>query len=78
MGAMSFREYLTMREGLWLPDKKAVPGMSRINPFPATQAQLKRIRAKPTPTPKPFKPTVQPVANVVLSKMIPKLPISRY
>ena len=47
MGFATFREYVQMREGLWLADKNAVPGMSKLNPFPATQTKLKRIAPKP-------------------------------
>jgi len=36
-----FEEWLAMREGLWLADKNAVPGMSRIDPLPAIKAKLK-------------------------------------
>ncbi len=37
-------------EGMLLPDKPAVPGMSRINPFPTTQARMKRIIRRPPRT----------------------------
>jgi hypothetical protein len=47
MGFQSFREYLAAREGFLLPDRSAAPGMSRLNPYPVTQARLKRILAKP-------------------------------
>jgi len=66
-----------MREGLWLADKNAVPGMSRINPFPATQAQLKRMRPKPVKPPKPVTPTVKKVAAVpVAEPLTPPKPTS--
>jgi hypothetical protein len=29
-----FEEWLAMREGLWLADKNAVTGMSRLDPLP--------------------------------------------
>ena len=51
---MTFREYVQMREGLWLADKNAAPGMSRMNPFPATQARLKPILTKPVRAVKPL------------------------
>lgn len=42
----TFYEWLALKsEGLWMPDKAAVPGMSRINPFPATQKQLGYVTA---------------------------------
>jgi hypothetical protein len=59
----SFREYCELREGLWLADKNAVPGMSKINPFPTTQAELKRTRAKPMKIPKPHKAIIPPIAS---------------
>jgi hypothetical protein len=40
---LTFWEDIEVREGLWLADKNAVLGMTRINPFPAKHAQLKRI-----------------------------------
>lgn len=69
-GMMTFMQYVEMRraevrEGLWLADKNAVAGMSKINPFPATQARLNRMRLKPVKPPKPFTPTVQKVSNAV-------------
>jgi hypothetical protein len=39
----SFGDYLAAREALLLPDRPARAGMTRINPFPATQAKLKRL-----------------------------------
>jgi len=36
-----FTEWLALREGLWLADKNAVPGMSRIDPLAAKQNTLK-------------------------------------
>jgi hypothetical protein len=38
-----FGDYLAAREALLLPDRPARAGMARINPFPATQAKLKRL-----------------------------------
>jgi hypothetical protein len=52
----TFQEYVQAREGLLLADRPAAAGLPRINPFPATQAQLKRIlvrAAGPTPTKQP-------------------------
>jgi hypothetical protein len=60
----TFQEWLSVREGLWLPDKAAIPGMSRLNPFPTTQKHLKaHAPAKPKP-PNPFKPTIAKVGGV--------------
>jgi hypothetical protein len=60
-GMMTFTQYMALRqaeldEGLWLADKNAVPGMSRINPFPVTQARLKQTGPKPIKPLKPFTP----------------------
>jgi hypothetical protein len=49
-----------MQEGLWLADRNAIPGMSKINPFPATQAQLKKLRPKPVKPPKQVTPPMPP------------------
>jgi hypothetical protein len=50
---MRFQEYVRLREGLWLNDKLAVVGMSRLNPLPKP--------AKPRSTaPNP----IQPIAAV--------------
>ncbi len=63
----TFHEWLAMREGLWLNDKNAVIGLSRLNPLPKESAVNKSLAKKPQPakamlgvaaaTPKPFKPT---------------------
>lgn len=47
MRFQSFSEYVQMREGLWLPDRPVTPGGSRINPFPATQGRLRKMKPKP-------------------------------
>jgi hypothetical protein len=68
---VTLKRYIEMTEGLWLADKNAAPGVSKINPFPATQAQLKRTRPKPVNTlppftpPKPVKATITKVGTVV-------------
>lgn len=68
---MTFKQFVETMEGLWLSDRNALPGMSKINPFPATQDQLKRTRARPIKPPKPFTPpkpikaTITKVASVV-------------
>ena len=71
-GYSRFREYVAAREALLLPDRPAKPGMARINPFPATQAKLKRLFSvrpansgslvspiAPRPTPKPVPSPLQ-------------------
>ena len=42
-------EWLAMREGLWLNDKNAVIGMSRLNPLPKNSAVNKSLAKKPKP-----------------------------
>ena len=49
----TFQEWLAVREGLWLNDKNAVIGLSRLNPLPKNSAVNKSLTKKP----KPFKPT---------------------
>jgi hypothetical protein len=60
----TFWEWLALREGLWLADKNAIPGMSRMNPFPATQKRFKAITPKRAHKPKPFAPTVCKVVDI--------------
>lgn len=73
MSFITFRQYVEMQEGLLLPDRPPAKGLSRINPFPTTNAHRKRLHAKPVKPPKPFAPTVKKVAEIVPNKMIPKL-----
>jgi len=66
-GMKTFHEWLAVREGLWLNDKNAVIGLSRLNPLPKDSAVNKSLakgpaKAKAMPgvaaaTPKPFKAT---------------------
>jgi hypothetical protein len=64
---MTFREFVAMREGLNLPDRPPSKGLSRINPFPTTNAHRRRIKSNP------FPPTVLRVAEIVPQNLIPKL-----
>jgi hypothetical protein len=64
---MTFRDFIAMREGLLAPDRPPAKGLSRINPFPTTNAHRRRIRLNS------FPPTVRPVAEVVPPPLIPKL-----
>jgi hypothetical protein len=50
-----FQEWLAMREGLWLADKNAVAGMSRIDALSATRTTLKPSTQTKTKTPGRFK-----------------------
>lgn len=75
---MTFTEYMMMRqaevqEGLWLADKNAVPGMSKINPFPGTDAQRKALHVKPFKKPKPFAPTIRKVKEIVPNRFVAKI-----
>ncbi len=73
MRFMKFSEWLIQRdEGLLLPDRPPLKGMSRINTFPGTDAQRKRLHVKPMKPPKPFAPTIRKVAEIVPQKMIKK------
>jgi hypothetical protein len=51
-GVMSFKAFVAMKEGLLLPDRPPAMGLSRINPFPTTNAHRKRMK------PCPFPPTL--------------------
>lgn len=74
MDFITFSEWLAMRnEGLLLPDRPPLKGMTRINPFPCTDAQRKRFHPKPFKKPKPFAPTIRKVIEVVPQKLIPKI-----
>lgn len=78
MPFLRFREYVRRRDEAttWLPIKPIVPGMGKINPFPATQSRLNRIvppLVKPAVPPKPAVPKVaQSIPKVVPS------PVSQY
>jgi hypothetical protein len=50
-----FKEWLEMREGLWLADKNAVAGMSRIDPLSAPKTKLKPLAHTKSKTPGRFK-----------------------
>jgi hypothetical protein len=49
---MTFSEYVRLREGLWLNDKNALPGMSRLTALP------KRKKSKQSVVVKPMQPTL--------------------
>jgi hypothetical protein len=56
---MSFREYLGLREGLWLADKNAVPGMTNVNPLLTRKTRSKGATRKPSRAANPFTPVWQ-------------------
>jgi hypothetical protein len=74
---MTFSEFVAMKEGLVLPDRPTATGMSRINPFPTTDAHRKRIRSSPVKKAKPFAATVTHVSHVVSQRISPKLNTTR-
>ena len=70
----SFREYVAQRdEGLLVPDRPPLKGMTRLNMTPYTNAQRKRLHPTPVKRPKPFAPTVRKAAEVVPQKIVAKL-----
>ena len=74
MNLITFSEWLARRnEGLLLPDRPPLKGMSRINPFPCTDQERKRLHVKLIKPAKLFPPTVKKVAEIVPQKMIVKL-----
>lgn len=70
----TFKQYVEMREGVLLPDRSPAKGLSRINPFPTTNAHRRRLKPNPFRRPNPFPPAVRAVPEVVPQKLIPKLP----
>ena len=58
---MRFRDFLKVTEGLLLPDKPGVPGVSRINtsPFPRSRYKVNPTLRLPRP-PRQHKPGVAP------------------
>jgi Phage integrase family len=73
MNFITFKQYVEMQEGLLLPDRTPAKGLTRINPFPTTDAQRRRLTPKPVQASNPFKPTVRPVRQIVPNSIIPKL-----
>jgi hypothetical protein len=55
---MTFSEFVRLREGLWLNDKNALPGMSKLTPIqkPAKPTAIKPFRPKAIAPMRPFKP----------------------
>jgi hypothetical protein len=64
---MTFSEFVAMKEGLLAPDRPPAKGLSRINPFPTTNAHRKRITSNSIP------PTVRKVAENVPPKFVANL-----
>ncbi len=59
---MTFYEYVKLKEGLWLNDKNAIVGLSRLPPPPTPPKKKKLVAALPKPivpipsAPKPTPP----------------------
>ncbi|MFO0903216.1 MAG: hypothetical protein U0939_09465 [Pirellulales bacterium] len=80
----TFHEWLAMREGLWLNDKNAVIGLSRLNPLPKNSAVNKILAKKSKPQPsgvplfKPWKPAepakLQPLKPAQPAKIVMQRP----
>ena len=60
-----------MREGLWLADKNAVAGMSRIDPLAGTKSTLKQSTQTKSKTPGRFE-----VGHVSKPAFLPHLRVS--
>ncbi len=65
----SFAEFLSVKEGTLMPDRRPLKGLARINPFPTTNAHRVRIRVRVGRKVNPFPPTVR---AVVPAWMVPK------
>ncbi|MFO0800491.1 MAG: hypothetical protein U0804_23740 [Gemmataceae bacterium] len=63
MNFITFKQYVELREGLLLPDRPPAKGLSRIHPFPTTDAHRRRLKPKPVKVANPFTPTIRPVAK---------------
>jgi len=74
----TFHEWLVEQrqcEGLWLNDKNAVVGLSKLNPLPRDSAVNKSLSKQParaaTPTVKPAQPaTLQPFKAKAVGKAV--------
>lgn len=73
MNFLTFKQYIEIREGLLLADRPPATVLSRINPFPTTDAHRRRLKPMPVKASNPFKPTLRPVTQVVPPALIPKL-----
>lgn len=67
MNMMTFNEYVSMREGLWLNDKNAVVGLSKIAPPKPPKT------ARPTPPPKIKPVPAKPVGEAQMEDEIKKI-----
>jgi hypothetical protein len=69
---ISFTEYVAFREGLWLADKNALPGLSRLNTLPRQPSKAKSAAPKPIPSVSalPSRKGYDPVSRTI--KSLPK------
>ncbi|MFO0800492.1 MAG: hypothetical protein U0804_23745 [Gemmataceae bacterium] len=71
---MTFSEWFYADEGLLLPDKPRWVGMSRINPWPCTNAERRRLMPRKPKPPQPFAPTVSKVVSNPIRPPVKPLP----
>jgi len=70
---MNFKEFLAAQEGVLLPTRLAASGLSKINPFPTTNAHRKRLQPKVVRPAPPVKSFVSTVPQVVPPQFVAKL-----
>ena len=75
MTVFSFAEYLAAKEGVLIPDRHPLKGMTRLNPFPTTNAHRSRIRVRAGKKINPFPATIR---AVVPPWLVPKDLSPRY
>ena len=61
-------------EGVLSPTRPPLKGMPRINTFPGTDGQRKRLHVKSVKVVNTLKPTVRHVTEIVPQHMVAKLP----
>jgi hypothetical protein len=72
--AVCSAEYVARRdEGLLSPTRPPRKGLPRINTLPTTDTHRRRLCTKTPKMPKPFGPTVKPVAEIVPQKAVAKI-----
>ncbi len=70
---MSFKEFLAVREGVFLPDRPPASGLSKINATGMTNDQRKKLVPKLVKAPPLVPPFKSTVPQVVPNSLIPKL-----
>jgi hypothetical protein len=74
MGFTTFTQYVAMQEGLLAPDCAPAKGLSRLNPFPTTNAHRRRIiqpKARPLEL---FGPVARPLVPLPPQTAAPVMP----